>query len=169
MLASMLTNAWSQGISIAAFIALTAIAPARGADLATKRALTLEIAKGMISAAEQKASGNHWAMVITVLDDAGNLLAFERMDGAQVGSIDISQRKASSSLRFRAPTKNFADGIARGSAALVTLGVVTFEGGLPIVVDGQVIGAIGVSGGAADQDGQAAKAGLEWFDANVKK
>ncbi len=159
----------SQIILIATLVVFTGFSSAHGADLVTKRALTLETAKSMIAAAEKKAVANHWAMVIAVLDDGGNLFALERMDGAPLGSIEVAQKKASSSFRFKSPTKDFADGLAKGSTALLTLGVVTFEGGIPILLDGQLVGAIGVSGGAAEQDGQVAKAGVDWFDSNVKK
>src|SRR5579871_511501 len=124
----------SQIILIATLVVFTGFSSAHGADLVTKRALTLETAKSMIAAAEKKAIANHWAMVIAVLDDGGNLFALERMDGAPVGSIEVAQKKANSSFRFKSPTKDFADGLAKGSTALLTLGVVTFEGGIPILL-----------------------------------
>jgi glc operon protein GlcG len=145
------------------------VAGARAQALGTKRTLTLDVARAVIAAAEKKAVASHWAMVITVVDDGGHMIALARMDGSPMGSIDVAQRKASSAVRFKSPTKDFSDGMAKGTTALLTLDVVTFEGGIPIVVDGQVIGAIGVSGGTQEQDGQVAAAGLDWFSATVTK
>jgi glc operon protein GlcG len=139
------------------------------ADLGTKRTLTLEIARAITLAAEQKATANGWAMVVAVLDDGGNLIDLERMDGSPMGSIEVAQKKARTAVRFKAPSKDFADGMSKGNSALLALDVLPFEGGIPIVANGQVIGAIGVSGGTAEQDGQAAAAGINWFNANIAK
>ena len=141
---------------------------AGAADLARKPALTLSVAKDIVQAAEKKALANHWAMVIAVLDDGANLLYLERMDNAPIGSLEVAQKKARSSVIFKSPTKDFADGLAKGATALLKLDVLPFEGGIPLVIDGKIVGAIGVSGGAAEQDGQVAKAGADWFSANVK-
>jgi len=138
------------------------------ADLGHKPALTLEVAKEIAQAAEKKALANHWAMVISVMDDGANLLCLERMDEAPIGSLEVSQKKARSSVIFKSPTKQFSDALAKGATALLKLDIIPFEGGIPLVVDGKVIGAIGVSGGAAEQDGQVAQAGADWFSANVK-
>jgi len=138
------------------------------ADLGTKRTLTLEIAKSMTAAAEKKAMDNKWAMVVAILDDGGNLLQLDRMDGAPIGSVEVAQQKAHTAVIFKSPSKDFADGLAKGTTALLKLNVLPFEGGIPLVVDGQVIGAIGVSGGTAEQDGTVAKAGADWFAANTK-
>ena len=138
------------------------------ADLGTKRTLTLEIARSITAAAEKKALDNKWAMVISILDDGGNLLQLDRMDGAPIGSVEVAQQKAHTAVIFKSPSKDFADGLAKGTTALLKLNVLPFEGGIPLVVDGQVIGAIGVSGGTAEQDGTVAKAGADWFAANTK-
>jgi len=150
---------------------LSASSPAslRAADLGTKRTLTLEIARAMAVAAEKKATANGWAMVVAVLDDGGNLINLDRMDGSPMGSIEVAQKKARTAVRFKSPSKDFADGMAKGSSALLALDVLPFEGGIPIVANGQVIGAIGVSGGTAEQDGQVAAAGINWFTSNVAK
>ncbi len=103
-------------------------------------------------------------MAVAVVDTAGQLVAFERMDGTQYGSVAVSQDKAVSAALFRRPTKAFQDAVAGGGAGLRVLtlrGANAVEGGLPIVVDGKIIGAIGVSGGSAEQDGGVAKAGLD--------
>jgi len=138
------------------------------ADLGHKPALTLEVAKEIAQAAEKKALANHWAMVISVMDDGANLFCLERMDEAPIGSLEVSQKKARSSVIFKSPTKQFSDALAKGATALLKLDIIPFEGGIPLVVDGKVIGAIGVSGGAAEQDGQVAQAGADWFSANAK-
>jgi uncharacterized protein GlcG (DUF336 family) len=88
---------------------------------------------------------------------------------APIGSVEVAQKKARSAVIFKSPTKQFADALAKGTTALLKLDILPFEGGIPLVVDGKVIGAIGVSGGAtAEQDGQVAQAGVDWFGANTK-
>jgi uncharacterized protein GlcG (DUF336 family) len=144
-------------------------ASASAANLGTKKTLTLEVARAMVAAAEKKATDSKWAMVVTVLDDGGNLLQLERMDGAPTGSVEVAQQKAHSSVIFKSPTKDFADMLAKGVNGLLKLDMFPFAGGIPIVIDGQVIGAIGVSGGATDtQDATVAQAGVDWFNANFK-
>jgi uncharacterized protein GlcG (DUF336 family) len=131
------------------------------AQLVEKKTLSLAAAKKMAAAAEAEAAKNSWAMVISVLDDGGNLLYLERMDGAQLGSIEVSQGKARTALQFRRPSKAFQDLIDKDQGHLVTLGHITaVQGGLPIMAEGRVIGSIGVSGAASNQDEQCAQAGL---------
>src|SRR4029434_2551451 len=103
-------------------------------------------------------------MAITIVDTAGQLVAFDRMDNTQTGSIAVSQDKAVSAAMFRRPTKAFQDAVAGGGAGLRVLtlrGANAVEGGLPLTVDGKIIGAIGVSGRSAEQDGVVAKAGAD--------
>jgi glc operon protein GlcG len=103
-------------------------------------------------------------MAVTVVDTAGQLVVFDRMDNTQTASIAVSQDKAVSAAMYRRPTKAFQDGLAAGGAGLRILtlrGANAVEGGIPLVVDGKIIGAIGVSGGAAEQDGVVAKAGAD--------
>ena len=146
------------GVAIA--VALTAVSGF--AQLAEKKALTLAAAKQIAAAAEAEAASNKFAMVITILDDGGNLLYLQRMDDAQLGSIQISQGKAHTALVFKRPTKAMEDALAGGRTPLLSLpGAVLIEGGLPILVDGKVIGSIGVSGGTSAQDGMVAKAGVD--------
>ncbi len=136
--------------------------------LADKKALPLATAKKMAEAAEKFATQNKWRMVISIVDEGGNLVYLERMDGSPMGSIGVSQEKAVSSVKFSAPTKNFEDAVAKGGNTMLRLGVMPFEGGLPIVVGGQTLGAVGVSGGSAAQDGQVAKAAIEWLTGALK-
>ena len=140
----------------------------RAAELALKPTLTLDVAKQIAQAAEKKALANHWAMVIAVLDDGANLLCLERMDSAPIGSLEVAQKKARTAVIFKSPTKDFADSLTKGTTALLKLDILPFEGGIPLIIDGKIVGSIGVSGGAAPQDGQVAQAGADWFKANVK-
>lgn len=136
--------------------------------LADKKALPLATAKKMAEAAEKFAAQNKWNVVISILDEGGNLVCLERMDGSPMGSIGVSQEKALSSVKFSAPTKNFEDAVAKGANNMLRLGVMPFEGGLPIIVGGKTLGAIGVSGATAAQDGQVAKAAIDWLTAALK-
>jgi uncharacterized protein GlcG (DUF336 family) len=102
-------------------------------------------------------------MAVTVVDTAGHLVAFEKMDNTQTASIAVSQDKAVSAATYRRPTKVFQDGLAAGGAGLRILtlrGASAVEGGIPLMVDGRIIGAIGVSGGSAEQDGVVAAGGV---------
>ena len=102
-------------------------------------------------------------MAVAIVDTAGILVYFERMPETQLGSVDVAQAKAKSAALFRRPTKAFQDNVAAGGAGLRMLalpGAVPVEGGIPIIVDGKLIGAIGASGGTSDQDGQTAQAGI---------
>ena len=130
-------------------------------ELATKKALTLEAAKHIAAAAHEEARKNNWTMVISIVDDGGHLIYLERMDGTQIGSVVVAQEKALTAVRFKRPSKALEDAVAGGRIVVMTLpGATPVEGGTPIVVDGQLIGAIGVSGGTSPQDGQVAAAGL---------
>lgn len=110
-------------------------------------------AKQLIAAAEAEAKKRGWAMNITVVDSGDNLVAFERMDGAQLASIAISQHKARSALLYRRETKVFEDAIQHGVTYVTTLdGMIGSRGGFPLVENGKIIGAIGCSGGTGSQD-----------------
>jgi glc operon protein GlcG len=131
------------------------------AQFVEKKTLSLAAAKKIAAATEAEAAKNKWTMVIAVLDDGGHLIYLERMDGAQIGSIEVAQGKARTAVRFRRPSKVFEDAIAANHLAVVTLGDITaIRGGLPVMLNGQAVGAIGVSGGEAEQDEQCAEAGL---------
>lgn len=132
-------------------------------SLATRKALTLEAAKQIAAAAEAEALKNKWNVVIAIVDEGGHLIYLQRMDETQVASADIAPAKARTAAMFKRPSKVFEDraNSAGGVNVLGLPGVVTSEGGLPITVDGKVIGGIGVSGVTSAQDGQIAKAGLE--------
>lgn len=126
--------------------------------------ITLEQAKKVMAGAEAESRKNNWSMVITILDSGGQPVMMQRMDGAALGSIEVARDKAWSAVAFRRPTKVFEEAVGQGGPNLRLLrlnGASPIEGGIPIVVDGKVIGSVGVSGGAAPQDGQVAKAGID--------
>jgi uncharacterized protein GlcG (DUF336 family) len=126
--------------------------------------VNLEQAKKALGAALAEAKKNNWPVAVAVVDNHGFLVAFEKLDNTQTASVQIAIDKASSSATYRRPTKAFQDALAGGGAGLRVLnlrGASMVEGGVPIVVDGKIIGAVGVSGVAADQDGVVAKAGAD--------
>ena len=131
--------------------------PAYGAPI------SLEQAKKAMVAAEAEARKNNWQVVISIVDTGGHLVMLQRLE-AQNASVDIATGKARTSVNFRRPTKALEDGLAANGSALRILavpGVTPLQGGLPIVVDGKIIGGIGVSGVLASQDEMVAKAGLD--------
>lgn len=125
--------------------------------------MTFEQAKKAMAAAEAEAQKNNWAVVIAILDAGGNLMMLSRLDNAQWGSIEVAKAKAKAAVAFRRPTKVFQDLIAQGGANLRLLNLTgdsgVLEGGVPVIVDGKVIGGIGVSGVTSAQDAQIAMAG----------
>jgi len=126
--------------------------------------INLEQAKKAVAAAEAEAKKNRWNVVIAVLDSGGHLVMLQRLDGTQLGSIEVAKEKAHSAVLYRRPSKVFQDLLAQGGANLRLLnlsGASVLEGGIPIVVDGKIIGAIGVSGVTSEQDAQIAKAGAD--------
>ncbi len=138
------------------------LAATASAQLADKKALTLAAAKKMAAAAEAEATKNNWRMVIAIVDDGGQLIYLQRTDETQAGSIKVAIQKAESAVMFKRPTKVWEDAVAGGRNAILGLsGAVPIEGGTPIMLDGKLLGAVGVSGGTAAQDGQVAKAGID--------
>jgi len=124
----------------------------------------LEAAKKVMAAAEAEAVKNTWGMAIAILDSTGHMVMLHKLDNTQYGSIAVAEDKARSALYYRRPTKVFEDLVAQGGIGMRTLalrGASPLEGGIPIIVDGKIIGAIGVSGATAVQDGQVAKAGAD--------
>ncbi len=123
--------------------------------------ITFEQAAKVAAGAREEAKKNNFTMAIAIVEPSGALVYFERADGTQYAGAKVSEAKAISAALFRRPTKSFADRLAAGEQYLVTLpGVVAADGGVPIVVDGKLIGAIGISGGSAPQDDQVAAAGI---------
>jgi uncharacterized protein GlcG (DUF336 family) len=126
--------------------------------------INLEAGKKIAASAIAEARKNNWTMAVAITDIAGDLVYLEKMDGTQTGSVRVAIGKARSAVLFKRPTKVFEDVVAAGGAGLRILGLegaVPIEGGLPLLMDGKIVGAIGVSGGTAQQDGMAAKAGAD--------
>lgn len=126
--------------------------------------ITLEQARKIAALSVAEAAKNNWRMAVAIVDVAGDLVYFEKMDGTQLASVNIAQDKARSSVRFKRPTKAMQDVLAAGGAGvrfLALQGAIPVEGGLPLIMDGKIVGAIGASGGTSDQDGLAAKAGAD--------
>jgi glc operon protein GlcG len=127
------------------------------------RAIGTEESKKAATAAMAEARANNWKMAVAIVDPAGVLVYFEKIDDTQPASVAVAQAKARSAALFRRPTKAFQDMLAAGGEGLRVLGLegaVPVEGGLPIVLDGAIVGAIGLSGGTSAQDGQCAQAGI---------
>ena len=126
--------------------------------------ITLDDAKRAMAAAELEAVKNSWQVAITILDSGGNLVAFHKIDNTQLASVPASEGKARTALTFKRPSKALDDAIAAGGAGLRLLAIkdiTPLEGGLPILVDGKIVGAIGVSGALSSQDAQIAKIGAD--------
>ena len=125
--------------------------------------IILERAEAVISAAVAEARKHNWKLNVSVVDSGGNLVAFQRMDGAQLASIQISEHKARVSVNFRRESKVFEDAVqVKGMPYVTTLdGVIASRGGIPLVEGGKLIGAIGCSGGTGSQDEAACKVGAE--------
>ncbi|HLW55503.1 MAG TPA: heme-binding protein [Candidatus Angelobacter sp.] len=124
--------------------------------------VSLDNAKKAAAAALAEAAKNKWNMAVAVVDPNGFLVYYEKADNTQLGSADVAIAKARSAALFKRPTKAFQDALAAGGAGLRILGLtgaVPVEGGIPLIADGKIIGAIGVSGDTSDHDGQCATAG----------
>lgn len=125
--------------------------------------ITIAQAKRVADAALAPARTNQWTMVIAIVDPGGHLVYLEKMDETQIGSVAIAEAKARSAALFKRPTKMFQERLARGGDGLLVLrlqGAMPVEGGLPILLDGKVIGALGVSGGSSEEDEVCAKTGV---------
>jgi uncharacterized protein GlcG (DUF336 family) len=126
--------------------------------------INLDNAKKAAAPALAEARKNNWTMAIAIVDTGGTLVYFEKLDNTQAGSAQVAINKARSAAQFKRPTKAFQDALAAGGEGLRILrleGAVAVEGGIPLVIDGKIVGAIGVSGGTSAQDNQCAKAGAD--------
>ncbi len=149
---------------------LLAMAPAvTRTELPTKRVLTLGVAKVVAEAAEAEAHRRGSTVVVVVVDDGGHLLVLHRLDDTQVASVEVGIGKARTAAIFRRPSKVFEDQIRDGRVAALALpGAKPLQGGIPIVNEGRVIGAIGVSGNTPQEDEDIAKAGAAAAEAAIK-
>ena len=126
--------------------------------------ITLENAKKAAAPALAEARTQGWTMAVAIVDPGGTLVYYEKMDDTQMGSARVAIAKARSAALFKRPTKEFQDTLAGGAEGLRVLrieGAVPVEGGVPLVIDGKITGAIGLSGGTSAQDGQCARAGAD--------
>lgn len=126
--------------------------------------VSLETAKKIAAPAIAEATKNGWTIAVAIVDPGGHLVYYEKMDNTQLGSDEVSQEKARSAALFKRPGKAFQDALAQGGEGLRVLtihGAVPVEGGFPLVIDGKIVGAIGVSGASSAQDAQCAKAGAD--------
>jgi uncharacterized protein GlcG (DUF336 family) len=124
----------------------------------------IDTARKVMASAEAEAIKNNWAVVVAILDSGGHIVMLHRFDNTQLSSIEISEGKAKTALMFKRPTKVLDDAISAGGAGLRFLAlkdIVPLEGGLPIIIDGKIVGAIGVSGVLSSQDAQIARAGVD--------
>ncbi len=124
--------------------------------------ITLDQAKRAMAAAELEAAKNSWQVAITILDSGGNLVMFHKIDNTQLSAITVSEGKARTALEFKRPSKALDEAIASGGGGLRLLAlknITPIEGGMPVIVDGKIIGAIGVSGALSSQDDQVSRAG----------
>ncbi len=127
-------------------------------------AVSLENARKAAAPALAEAEKNHWNMAVAIVDTGGNLVYFEKMDNTQLASVNVAIEKARTAALFKRPTKALQDALVAGGDGLRILslkGATAVEGGLPLIMDGKIVGAIGVSGAASAQDGQCAKAGAD--------
>jgi uncharacterized protein GlcG (DUF336 family) len=152
------------GSFLALTLLLVPVSAARAQTAAPAYGMSINVdnAKKVAAAAIAESRKNSFTMAIAIVDTAGNLVYFEKMDNTQTGSVNIALEKARSAALFKRPTKAFQDGLAQGGVGLRLLGLpgaVPVDGGVPIMEGGRIIGAIGVSGGTSEQDGQVAQAG----------
>lgn len=131
-----------------------------GAQVRATSGLTLDGAKNIVAAAEAEARKNGWSMTFAVVDAGGELVLFHKSDVSAPYNGDFALRKARTAARYRRPTKALDSVVAGGRIQFLAADALPIEGGVPIVVRGQVIGAVGASGGTAAQDAQAASAGI---------
>jgi len=154
--------------SVKAIIVLTALLSAGSALAQAPKPygapVSLENAKKAATAALAEARKNNWTMAVAVVDPSGTLVYYEKMDNTQTGSANVAVDKARSAALFKRPTKAFQDVVASGGAGLRILslqGAVPIEGGVPLVMNGEIVGAIGLSGDSSDHDGICAQAGAD--------
>lgn len=127
--------------------------------LIDRKTLTLALAKALMTAAEREIARHGWSMYVTIADDGGMPVLVARVNHAQLASYDISVRKARAAVHFRRPTKVWEERVKSGAVNVMSLpGVVASEGGVPLVVGDQIVGAVGVSGGTGAEDGVVAQA-----------
>ena len=145
-----------------AVVALLCASTLAGAQTPYGMPIGLDQAKKAMAAAEAEAKKNNWPVAIVIVDSGGNMVMMQKLDNTQHASVDIARGKATTAVNMRRPTKALEDGVAAGGVNLRILavnGIYPLEVGIPLVVDGKIVGAIGVSGVQSGQDAQCAAAG----------
>src|SRR5674476_587517 len=138
--------------------------------LPVKPCLTLKVVKLIATKASALALQNHWKVSIAIVDDGANLLYLERLDGAQISSSEVAQGKARTAMRYRRASRLLEEAVGGGRISLLAVqGITPLQGAVPLIYDGQIIGAIGVSGVLPTQDEQIATAGASVLSALVQK
>jgi glc operon protein GlcG len=138
--------------------------------LPVKPCLTLEVVKLIAAGAHTKASSNGWKVSIAIVDDGANLLYLERLDNAQISSSEVAQGKARTAMRYQRASRLLEEAVVGGRTSLVAVeGITPLQGAVPLIYDGQIIGAIGVSGVLPTQDEQVAMAGASVLSALMQK
>jgi glc operon protein GlcG len=154
------TTSLTKATTIAVMIMALGSSNAIAADLSTRHILTLDAARTVVAAAEAEARQKGWPCVVAVTDEAGYLIALDRMDASpMLASVELAPAKARTAALFRKPSKALEDAIHAGRTAAVTSGFVEMSGGVPLIVHGELVGAIGVSSAQPDWDAQIAAAG----------
>jgi glc operon protein GlcG len=149
----------------AALLATSLAAHAQDGLTIEKKVLSLDAARRVIAAAEAEARARSLGVVIVVVDDAGTIIQLSRMDGAQVASVNVGIGKARTAAIYRRPSRVFEEQISNGRVAALALADATpLQGGVPILVDGQIVGAVGVSGDSPQADEEIAMAGAKALD-----
>lgn len=151
---------------LASVLLLLGASPAQ-AQLRATKALTLDGAKNIAEAAEAEARKNNWSMVVAIVDASGGLVLFHKADGTRPSNVEFALAKARTAARFQRATKALDSAVTAGRIQYLAADALPIEGGVPIVVDGQVIGAVGVSGGTSAQDAQVASIGIAALKMNV--
>ena len=158
---------WFPAIVLAVALAVPLAAVPQSAPIPYGAPITTEAARKVAAGALAEAKKNGWNVAVSVVDSGGVLAYFEKSENTQYGSVEASLEKARTSSAFRRPSKAFEDVVLGGKVNYTKLpGATPLEGGLPIVVDGKIVGAVGISGATSAQDGQCAKA---WVDALAAK
>ena len=147
-------------LALAALVLSLSLPAVARAQLVPTRALTLDGAKNIVAAAEAEARKNNWNMAFAIVDPAGGLIVFHKGDGARPSNVDFALGKARTAAKFQRETKGLDSAVTAGRLQYLATDALPIEGGVPIIVDGQVVGAVGVSGGTSAQDAQVAKAGI---------
>ena len=146
--------------SVALLLVALASATPAAAQLKDTKMLTLDGAKNIVAAAEAEAKKNNWNLAYAIVDAAGGLVLFHKGDGARPSNVDFAIAKARTAARYQRETRLLDSTVAAGRIQFLASDAFPLEGGVPIIVEGQTIGAVGISGATSAQDAQVAKAGI---------